>query len=608
VEPLKSFALPVPVTATPRPLYLQVEPDPIFTVLHTPAAESRRATGVVLCPPFGYEALCAHRSYLRWAEALADAGHAALRIDLPSTGESAGSPRDPQRLQAWSAAVAGAAGWMAQTGGCERVVALGIGLGGMLAWHAAAHGALIDDLILWSVPARGTVLVRELNAFAQIVAGSAPEGSGPEASEPADGSLEVGGNVLTAETLAALKELDLSTLALPEAPSRRVLLLGRDTLPVDRHVVAALEGAGADVMVAPGVGFGAMMNSPEAAQAPHAVFAQTIAWLADEPREPTRPHRPPHATSTPAPLDINYLELPVRAPIGRETPIEIEFHGQQLRGVLIEPTATAPAAICAVLLNDGASRRIGPNRMWVEASRRWVSLGVPTLRLDVLGIGESDGDETRYRSLDELYRDDLTDQVLTALSALADRGVAERFFLAGLCSGAYWSFHAARADNRVRAIALINLWSFFWTNELTRGEVADHALQLLREGNLSEFRRLAFGPGTARRIFNAAGHYVGRVLGSRRAAVTEVDQAFAQLHERDVRTLLLLSSQEQLERDMIAAGRLDDAERWAGVALERIPTAQHHFGAQAAQRFVHAALDEALTLALEDGLHDHSAA
>jgi alpha/beta superfamily hydrolase len=33
--------------------------------------------------------------------------------------------------------------------------------------------------------------------------------------------------------------------------------------------------------------------------------------------------------------------------------------------------------------------------MWVEASRRWAALGVATLRIDLEGIGDADGDAGR---------------------------------------------------------------------------------------------------------------------------------------------------------------------------------------------------------------------
>src|ERR1019366_886545 len=174
-----------------RSLYLTLDPAPVFAVLHEPpAGTSRTSTGVVLCPPFGWDELCTHRSLRAWADALAAAGHAALRIDLPGTGDSGGAPSDPGRLAAWTEAVAAAADWLRASQECERIAAIGLGLGGMLALRALAGGAPIDDLLLWSVPARGSLLLREMRAFAQITAGETGEAG--QANPPAldDGALE----------------------------------------------------------------------------------------------------------------------------------------------------------------------------------------------------------------------------------------------------------------------------------------------------------------------------------------------------------------------------------------------------------------------------------
>ena len=72
--------------------------------------------------------------------------------------------------------------------------------------------------------------------------------------------------------------------------------------------------------------------------------------------------------------------------------------------------------------------------MWVEAARRWAAQGVPTLRLDIEGIGDADGGTTPYVDSAQLYVAELVPQVLAALDALKDRGIGDRFVVAGLCS------------------------------------------------------------------------------------------------------------------------------------------------------------------------------
>lgn len=62
----------------------------LFGVYHLPAGETRKAA-VLLCNPFGVEAVRAHRIYRVLAGLLAAEGHAVLRFDYFGTGDSAGA-------------------------------------------------------------------------------------------------------------------------------------------------------------------------------------------------------------------------------------------------------------------------------------------------------------------------------------------------------------------------------------------------------------------------------------------------------------------------------------------------------------------------------------
>ena len=153
---------PAPVT-----IYLEGPHEPACAVFHAPAPPAR-PTAVIMCPPFGWDEVCSYRSRRYWAERLADAGYATIRLSYPGTGDSGGMPRDPGRLDAWTAAVSSAGAWLREASGASRIVAVALGLGGLLAYRAMAFGAPIDDLVLWATPARGRALVRQLRAFSKL--------------------------------------------------------------------------------------------------------------------------------------------------------------------------------------------------------------------------------------------------------------------------------------------------------------------------------------------------------------------------------------------------------------------------------------------------------
>jgi hypothetical protein len=551
----------------------------------------------VLCAPFGWDELCSHRSMRAWAGAIAQSGHAAIRFDLPGTGDSAGTSRESGLVARWCTAIADVASFMGETCGCSRVVAIGVGLGGMLATRALADGAAIDDLILWGVQARGSTFVRELRAFATMATGHATAAEGYEPPAVDDGSLEASGFILSADTLRDLDALDLTTFAIPDASGRRVLLLGRDRLPPDRRLHAHLEASGVELHIADGEGFGDMLTHPQFALRPHTTIDRTVRWLAEgdgSSRDARAPARLPAQSAA-----VTLGEGPDAIV---ERPFEFDYTDRRLTGVLSEParTLSTQAPLTVVLLNAGAVRRIGPNRMWVEAARRWGAQGIPTLRFDAVGLGDSDGDEQAYAADDgEFYLPAGTEQVSAALDRLEAAGLPPRFVVGGLCSGAYGAFHAAKHDPRIQGLLLINLWTFLWSTELNAARARGVTRERLRTVSLGEIARTAVGRG---RLSPAAGLRAGtRALRPtpRRLRHDPVATALTGLAERGTETLFLFSGREPLLEDLESGGWLGRIDGWAHVTLTRIPIGDHTFRPVWAQTYVHAQLDEAVRRAID---------
>ena len=318
-----------------------------------------------------------------------------------------------------------------------------------------AAGAPIDELVLWSVPARGHRLLRELRAFTAFeVANVLEAGESAPSCEPVEeGALATNGYLLGAETVMELERLDLQELELSTATTRRVLLLGRDGLKVDKALPTILEQAGAEVTVTNGPGYGAMMVEPQDARAPTEVFELVSSWLKDEVPRDTASIEPAAASAVPQERDE--LAIQHAGVALRERPVFVDGPSGPLFGVLTEPL-TGRRELTALLLNAGPQRRTGPNRMWVDTARRWAAHGVSTLRLDLAGIGDSDGDAMALARVAEFYKPAYAEQARAALDALAEWGLPQRFVTLGLCAGCYWSVQAALFDERVAAVIMLN--------------------------------------------------------------------------------------------------------------------------------------------------------
>jgi alpha-beta hydrolase superfamily lysophospholipase len=608
------------------PLYLNDGRDPVFGIFHAPAQGAERDTAVLICPPFGWDETCSYRSRRDWARQLADEGFPCLRIDLPGTGDSGGSPHDRQRLATWADALGSAVAELRSMTGCARVAAIGIGLGGLLICDAISHGAAIEDVVLWAAPGRGRTLLRELRTFASLEDSElvpVPE----EALTPsvtAEGEVWVGGFVLPSETAEALEALDVSKLRFPDGLPRRALLLGRDGIAVDKRLRERLEATGADVTLSAGYGYGEMMARPHDALSPFDVFAEVSQWLKARTSgaAPTaaQPEQPPgHTTTTaltaaarsrsadPAPRSSS-IELEVDGARIRETPITIAQTFGELFGVLAEPLGEPVGDTCAVLLNAGAIRRIGPNRMWVETARRWSALGVPTVRLDLEGIGDADGDSGAFGEMAGLYVPALVDQVREALDRLAALGYGPRFVLAGLCSGAYWAFHAALTDERVVAAYLLNPRALFWdptlevTREVRKAFLRSSAWRKVLRGEIPMERMAGLAYRTPGVFARRAVARVARGAARQTRGGDRLDLAFDRLREEGKRIELMFSSGEPLYEELESEGRLDRLDRWPNVGLELVAGNIHTLRSADAQASAHQALDRALDVELRRAL------
>lgn len=569
--------------APDRTIYLDGGSAPVYAVFHPAAGGTRRDIAIVFCPPFGWDEVSSYRSRREWAQRLAEIGYPCIRPSYPSTGDSGGGAHDPGRLDAWTEAVAAAAGWLQATTGARRTAAIGIGLGGLIAYRVAAMGAPIDDLVLWATPARGRAWIRELSAFSKLELSGFYEGLDEPPPLPS-GELEAGGFLLSAETVETLSAVDLTELPLPDPAARRVLLLDRDGIAVDPRLSQQLANSGAAVQIGSGIGFAGMASHPQEARAPVSVIERVAAWLegADVCGAPSRPNPIPTVTAR------DKAELAVGGVTVTETPLAVAQPFGRLAGILAEPLGQPASALCAVLLNAGVVRRIGPDRMWVEAARRWAARGVPTLRLDIEGLGDADGDPSPYAQDAGLYVPELVPQVLAALDALEQRGTGRRFVLGGLCAGAYWSFHAALQDDRVLAALMLNPRALIWDPRLLPAR--DFRALISKPPSWSKIREQASGPRV-----EALARWL---LAAPTRAVTRHEDEVAAIIDRFAgtgkRALFVFAENEPLHDELARSGALARLEQQPNVTLEYVSVRDHTLRPNHAQCRAHELLDAAV--------------
>jgi uncharacterized protein len=133
----------------------------IAAILHEPDMPGESRVGVVLCNPFGQEAIRAHRFYKVLADRLARDGCTVLRFDYTCTGDSDGEDDDFSLEQS----IADARLALEQIAGVDRRLWIfGLRLGGNIALHAAAAFGLGTRALPMDPVVNGDSYLAELTA------------------------------------------------------------------------------------------------------------------------------------------------------------------------------------------------------------------------------------------------------------------------------------------------------------------------------------------------------------------------------------------------------------------------------------------------------------
>lgn len=134
----------------------------LFAIFQPAHGAAPAAAAVLLCNPYGQEAIRTHRIYRVLADRLAAAGFDVMRFDYYGTGDSAGEDAEGE-LRGWARDLAAAHEELTRRSGSLRSIWMGARLGATLATQATAQvNQPPHRLVLWQPIVNGADYLREL--------------------------------------------------------------------------------------------------------------------------------------------------------------------------------------------------------------------------------------------------------------------------------------------------------------------------------------------------------------------------------------------------------------------------------------------------------------
>jgi exosortase A-associated hydrolase 1 len=258
----------------------------------------------------------------------------------------------------------------------------------------------------------------------------------------------------------------------------------------------------------------------------------------------------------------------------REDALVFDCAGESLVGILGGAEIAASRGVLIVV--GGPNYRAGSGRQFTLLARRLAESGVPTLRFDYRGMGDSGGEARTFERVSDDIRCAI-DRFFAAVPGLKD------VVIWGLCDAASAALMYAQADPRVSGLVLLNPW-VRTTQGLARVHLKHYYVRRLFQASL--WQKLARGEFDFRGAASALRRIVVEALGGSSGASSQGHASFQEKMEAGLRAfrgkvLLILSGNDltaQEFKDFVAAS--DSWQRLLageGVTRRDLPDANHTF-------------------------------
>lgn len=130
-------------------------------------------------------------------------------------------------------------------------------------------------------------------------------------------------------------------------------------------------------------------------------------------------------------------------------PVIFECEGEQLLGVIEHPE-NRKYELGVLIVTGGPQYRIGSHRQFVLIARALAMHGIPTMRFDYRGTGDSGGPPA---SFDQVSKD-----IKSAINSFAYHSSIQKVVLWGLCDAASACMIYGFQDPLVKSMILVNPW------------------------------------------------------------------------------------------------------------------------------------------------------
>jgi hypothetical protein len=160
-------------------------------------------------------------------------------------------------------------------------------------------------------------------------------------------------------------------------------------------------------------------------------------------------------------------------------------NGLRLFGILHTPPSGAAGDLGVILLSPGVKMRVGPEGLYRRLTEALLEYGLPVLRFDFYGLGDSEG--TLHESfLKDVYNHievgRFVNDTLDSMDWMQRECGTKRFILSGLCGGAITGLLAGSRDARVAGLLALGMTA------VLANRSADPSLYMSR-GELAHMRR-----------------------------------------------------------------------------------------------------------------------